>query len=265
MRLNRFLAAAGFGSRRACDELIASGAVTINGHTVEKLATVVGEGDEVRCRGRVARAARTVYLLMNKPKGYVVTRSDELGRRTVYDLLPPEHAGLFHVGRLDRDSEGLLILTNDGELAQRLTHPAHEVEKEYEVTLDRPFPPEGIERLVKGFHIEGGRARMERVRILAPVHLQVILRQGLKRQIRLMLYALGFEVKRLVRTRIGTIRGAGLPVGHYRILSAAEVEGLREPPLAREKAVRPRAAKPASGRPSRAEGKSRTENRRRRP
>ncbi|MDX2082112.1 MAG: pseudouridine synthase [Terrimicrobiaceae bacterium] len=227
MRLNRFLAAAGFGSRRACDDLIASGAVTINGRTVEKLATLVGEGDEVRCNGRIARAARLVYLLLNKPKGYVVSRADELGRRTVFDLLPAEHGSLFHVGRLDRDSEGLLILTNDGELAQRLTHPAHEVEKEYEVTLDKAFPEESVARLLRGFHIEGGRARMERVRHLAPKVLRVVLRQGLKRQIRLMFYDMGFEVERLVRVRIGSLKGTGLPVGHFRLLTPAEIESLR--------------------------------------
>ena len=163
MRLNRFLAAAGLGSRRSCDALIASGAVVINGHKIDQLATQVEDGDDVRVKGRPVRAALPVHILLNKPKGFVVTRSDERGRRTVYDLLPPEFSTLCHVGRLDKESEGLLLLTNDGALAQKLTHPSHEIEKEYEVTLDKPFEAKHAEKLLRGFHIEGGRAKMENV------------------------------------------------------------------------------------------------------
>jgi 23S rRNA pseudouridine2605 synthase len=124
VRLNRFLAAASLGSRRSCDQLISSGAVVINGTRIENLATRVSEGDDVRVNGRRVSFATPVTLLLHKPRGFVVTRSDERGRRTVYDLLPPEYSMLFHVGRLDKESEGLLLMTNDGALAQRLTHPA---------------------------------------------------------------------------------------------------------------------------------------------
>lgn len=227
MRLNRFLAAAGYGSRRACDVLIASGAVSINGRAVDKLATVVEDGDEVRVNGRAAHALKPVYLLVNKPRGLVVTKSDERGRKTVFEMLPPQYAKLFHVGRLDKESEGLLILTNDGDLAQRLTHPAHEVEKEYEVTLDRNFDPADGPRMLRGFHIEGGRARFEELRVIAPARLRVVLRQGIKRQIRLMFYDRGYEVERLVRTRIGSIRDPKMPAGTYRVLTAAEVASLK--------------------------------------
>lgn len=224
MRLNRFLAAAGFGSRRACEALILDGKVAINGHYIRDLATSVLPDDDVRVSGRKARAAIPVYILLNKPRGYVCTRSDERGRKTIFDLLPPHYGRLFHVGRLDMESEGLLLLTNDGDLSQRLTHPAHEIEKDYEVLLDKPFDPELAPKMVRGFMIEGGRAKMERIHIIAPKHLKVVLRQGIKRQIRLMFYQLGYEVKRLMRTRIGGVEYGGLKVGQWRPLTEKEVK-----------------------------------------
>jgi len=228
MRLNRFLAAAGLGSRRSCEEIIASGAVVINGSRVEKLATVVAEGDDVRVHGRIIRIARPVYVLFHKPCGFVVTRSDERGRRTIYDLLPPEFCTLFHVGRLDKESEGLLLLTNDGDLAQKLTHPSHEIEKEYEVVLDKPFDPAHSAKMLRGIFIEGGRGRFERLQILGPGRVRVVLRQGIKRQIRLMFYDLGYEVERLKRTRIGAIHDKGMPAGSFRHLTPGEVQVLRK-------------------------------------
>lgn len=258
MRLNRFLAAAGLGSRRACDALIESGSVVVNGSRVEKLATQVGPDDDVRMHGRPIRPARQAYLLMNKPRGYVVTRSDELGRRTIYDILAPEFSTLSHVGRLDKDSEGLLLLTNDGDLAQRLTHPSHEIEKEYEVTLNKAFDPAHTPKLLKGIFIEGGRGRFERIRSVAPDCVKVVLRQGLKRQIRLMFYYLGYEVERLKRIRIGSITDARIPIGSYRHLTPGEVEFLktggpkRPPTPSRSPARNTRARTPArktAGRP----------------
>jgi len=226
MRLNRFLAAAGLGSRRSCERLIADGHVSVNGSRVEKLATVIADGDDVRVDGRQVRVARPVYVLFNKPRGVVVTRSDERGRHTVYDFLPPEFSTLFHVGRLDKESEGLLLLTNDGSLAQRLTHPSHEVEKEYEVALDKAFDPAHAAKLLKGVFIEGGRGRFERIHSLAPRRVRVVLRQGIKRQIRLMFYDLGYEVEQLVRTRIGGIQSRGLPTAGFRHLTPRELESL---------------------------------------
>ncbi|MEI6492694.1 MAG: pseudouridine synthase [Verrucomicrobiota bacterium] len=227
MRLNRFLAAAGLGSRRSCEDLIATGAVVINGSRVEKLATVVADGDDVRVHGRIIRVARPVYVLFHKPRGFVVTKSDERGRRTIYDLLPPEYSTLFHVGRLDKDSEGLLLLTNDGDLAQKLTHPSHGIEKEYEVTLDKSFDPAHSAKMIRGIFIEGGRARFERVYILGPGRVRVVLRQGIKRQIRLMFYDMGYEVERLKRTRIGMIGDQGIPPGHFRLLAPHELQSLQ--------------------------------------
>ena len=126
-------------------------------------------------------------------------------------------------GRLDKESEGLILLTNDGALSHRLTHPAHEVEKEYEVLLDKPFDAQYVPKLLRGFSIEGGRARVERVHIVAPAVVKVVLRQGLKRQIRFMFLKLGYEVKRLLRTRIGGLKLATLRPGEWRVLDKREV------------------------------------------
>lgn len=224
MRLNRFLAAAGLGSRRSCEQLIASGAVVINGHRIENLATSVAPGDDVRVKGHPVRAATPVTLILNKPRGYVVTRSDEHGRRTVYDLLETGHSNLFHVGRLDKESEGILLMTNDGALAQKLLHPSHGVEKEYEVELDKSFDPALIAKLLRGVHIEGGRGRFESVRIVGPKLIRVVLKQGIKRQIRLMLYRLGFEVERLRRIRMGPLSDSKLPAGAWRPLTVKELD-----------------------------------------
>jgi 23S rRNA pseudouridine2605 synthase len=242
MRLNRFLAAAGLGSRRSCEELISSGFVVINGHRIDNLATIVALGDDVRVKGRPVHAAPLVTLLLNKPRGFVVTRSDEQGRRTVYDLLEEGHSNLFHVGRLDKESEGILLMTNDGALAQKLLHPSHGVEKEYEVELDKAFDPELTAKLLRGVHIEGGRGRFESVRIVGPKLIRVVLKQGIKRQIRLMLYRLGYEVERLRRIRMGSLTDFKLPPGAWRPLSAKELDLLAKAakPAARSANVRKR-------------------------
>jgi 23S rRNA pseudouridine2605 synthase len=242
MRLNRYLAAAGLGSRRSCDQLISSGAVVINGTRIENLATQVNEDDDVRVNGRQIHTATPVTLLLHKPRGFVVTRSDERGRRTVYDLVPPEYSTLFHVGRLDKESEGLLLMTNDGALAQRLTHPSHTIEKEYEVVVDRPFGSKDAAALLKGTWIEGSVARVQSVRTLGPTKIAVILHQGLKRQIRVMLGQLGFKVQRLVRVRIGPLTLRGVKPGSYRVLRPEDLEALRKA------AAAPKTKKPATPR-----------------
>ena len=223
MRLNRFLAAAGFGSRRACEALITDGKVSINGHFIRDLATTVGPDDEVRVTGKSAKPAAHVYLLLHKPRGFLCTRSDERGRRTIFDLVPGHFGRLFHVGRLDMESEGLIMLTNDGALAERLTHPTHEVEKEYEVLLDKAFDAAEAPKFLRGFFIEGGKAKAERLHVLAPQLVKVVLRQGIKRQIRLMFYKFGYEVKRLMRIRIGGIEMGPLKPGQWRLLKARAV------------------------------------------
>jgi 23S rRNA pseudouridine2605 synthase len=224
MRLNRFLATGGYGSRRACEALIREGRVSINGHFTRDLATIVQPGDDVRVAGKPPpRFAPPVYIVLNKPKGVLSTRSDERQRSTVFDFVPSHFGRLFHVGRLDKESEGLILLTNDGALAQRLTHPRHHVEKQYEVLLDKPFEARHAERLVAGFRIEGGRAKAERVEIVAPTLVRIVLRQGIKRQVRLMFFKLGYELERLRRTRIGGLELGTLKSGEWRMLGAREV------------------------------------------
>ena len=238
MRLNRFLAAAGLGSRRACEAIITAGRVQVNGRPVTNLATTVLPEDAVKVDNRAVHAEQQVCVLLNKPVGFLSTRTDPNQRDTVFDLLPPDMPRLFHVGRLDLDSEGLLLLTNDGDLALRLTHPRYKIEKEYEVLLDRPFDTALTEKLLHGVYIpvdnrvEGGppervRAKAEAIHRLGPNKLKVILRQGLKRQIRLMFLEVGYEVKRLERVRLGPLRLGRLKTGAWRYLDAGEVAALR--------------------------------------
>src|SRR5688500_19002563 len=193
MRLNRFLASAGLGSRRGVEELIQAGRVRINGKVVTDLATKVEPTDAVKVGSRLVRSQQLIHAVLFKPRGYVCSADDERDRRTIFELLPKDWPRVFHVGRLDKESEGLLIVTNDGELALRLTHPSFKVEKEYEVLLDRAFDWSLRPKLLKGFHIEGGWAKAEQVQRISPHQLQIVLRQGLKRQIRLMFNALDYE------------------------------------------------------------------------
>jgi 23S rRNA pseudouridine2605 synthase len=230
MRLNRYLAACGLGSRRACEQLIRDGRVSINGHFIRELSTTVSEGDQVRVAGRqLSPPMESVVIALNKPKGVLSTRSDERGRETIYSLVPKKFGRLFHVGRLDKDSEGLILLTNDGALSRDLSHPTQKVEKEYEVTLDAPLDAAVIPRLTGGLSIEGRRVRMERVHILVPNVVRVVLTQGMKRQIRVMFFRVGLDVKRLVRVRIGPLQLGALKPGHWRPLQKSEIAALRKP------------------------------------
>lgn len=233
MRLNRYLAAAGLGSRRSCEALITEGKVTLNGQPVLELATQVEPGDAVKVSGRLIHQQPLQYVLLNKPKGYVCSADDELGRQTIFDLLPDRWPQLHHVGRLDKESEGLILLTNDGDLSMRLTHPRFKMEKEYEVVLDHNFDFEKAAILRQGIYMEGGRARAESVERLSTRRLRIVLRQGMKRQIRQMFYSIGWEVEKLERIRIGPITGKGLPPGQWRYLSNEELAGLRQPTAAK--------------------------------
>jgi 23S rRNA pseudouridine2605 synthase len=227
MRLNRYLALCGLGSRRACEEVILGGGVRINGRPVRELATVVNPDDTVVARGRVVRPAQSRYLVLHKPSGCLSSRQSQGGKSTVYDLIPRDAANLPHVGRLDAESEGLLLLSNDGALAQAITHPSRHVEKEYEVILDRTFDAQLVPKLLKGIYMEEGRAKAAHVHIEGGNKLRVVLTQGINRQIRRMFAALGYKVKRLTRTRLGPLKLGRLPRGAWRELTAREVESLR--------------------------------------
>lgn len=226
MRLNRFLAAAGLGSRRHCDELIAAGHVTINGKVCTNFSTQPRARDHVKVDGKLVHAAPALTIMLNKPAGFVSTRKDLHARDTVFDLLPEKFSHLFTIGRLDAQTQGLLLLTNDGELTQRLTHPRFKVEKEYEVTLDRHWDPALAPKLLRGILLDGQRAKIARLRSLSPTRLRVILRQGINRQILRMFEAVGYRIKHLLRIRIGNLRLADLPCGHWRALTQQEIQDL---------------------------------------
>jgi 23S rRNA pseudouridine2605 synthase len=227
VRLNRFLAAAGVGSRRHCDELIASGRVTINGQVCTNFSVQPEPRDHVKVNGRLVQIERPLSIILNKPAGFVSTRSDRHARDTIFDLLPGKFSHLFHAGRLDAQTEGLLVLTNDGELAQRLTHPRYKIDKEYEVTLDRPWDSSLTPRLLRGILLDGERARIAELRALSPTRLRVVLRQGINRQIRRMFEAVGYQVKHLTRLRTGNLRLGDLPRGHWRQLTNAEIDNIK--------------------------------------
>lgn len=227
MRLNRYLAAAGVGSRRKCDELIVAGRVTINGKICTDFSTQPTAEDHVKVNGKLVRLEPPTTIVLNKPAGFVSTRSDPHARDTVFDLLPKNLSRLFNVGRLDAQTEGLLILTNDGDLAQRLTHPKYKVDKEYEVTLNRKWDPLLAPKLLRGVFLDGKRAQITKLDSITPTKLRVVLRQGLNRQIRRMFEAIEHQVKHLVRTRIGSVRLRDLPRGHWRPLTKREIESLK--------------------------------------
>ena len=223
-RLNKFLASCGAGSRRACDALIQEGGVTLNGEACTNPATRVDAGDVVRLQGKRVSPRKTTTILFKKPRGYVCSKQDELGRATIYELLPPKLQHLNHVGRLDRDSEGLLVLSNDGDLANRLTHPRNKVEKEYRVTLSTPPDNRDLKKLLEGVYTPEGRARAKSFKRLSPRRLSLILETGLKRQIREMFTTLGYQVEKLFRVRIGRLTDPDLRIGRWRHLEAHEIE-----------------------------------------
>ena len=224
MRLNRFLAAAGLGSRRHCDELIAAGRVTINGNTCTDFSVEPNPRDHVKVNGKLVHVAPPLTIMLHKPAGFVSTRRDPRARDTIFDLLPAKFSRLFNIGRLDAQTEGLLLLTNDGDLAQRLTHPRYEIEKEYEVILDRPWDPGLTSKLLRGIFLDGQRARITQLHSVSPVRLRVVLRQGINRQIRRMFEAVGYRVKDLIRLRIANLQLGDLPRGHWRALTKRELK-----------------------------------------
>lgn len=232
-RLQKYLARSGVASRRASEELITQGRVSVNGRVVTRLGTAVDpSADRVDVDGRPVRPPRThTYILLYKPRGVVSTVSDPEGRPTVVELVPST-ARLFPVGRLDYDSEGLLLLTDDGDLTVTLTHPRHEVEKEYYALVDQPLADAALDRLRRGVVLDGrptAPALVERSRPGSGGYwLRVVLREGRNRQVRRMIEAVGGSVVRLVRTRIGPLRLDDLEPGEWRELTLHEVNQVRE-------------------------------------
>jgi len=235
-RLQKVLAAAGIGSRRRCEELIAAGRVQVNGQVVTRLGTRVDPlRDDIRVDGRPVRPLRPDrfrYVMMHKPVGVVTTLRDPQGRPTVADLLPKGFPRLFPVGRLDRDSSGLLLFTNDGELAAALLHPRYEIPKTYRVTVQGHPSPRALAALRRGVVLEDGPTAPAQVRVLSRDRdtsvLEVVIHEGRKRQVRRMCAAVGHPVVALQRVGFGPLSLGRLPPGAVRELSSREVEALRE-------------------------------------
>lgn len=239
IRLNKYLASCAVGSRRACDELIQAGRVEINGSSCSKLATRVLPEDHVKVDGRRVIPREPVVVVFHKPRGYVCTRADELGRPTIYDVLPVALHRLHHVGRLDMDSEGLLVLTNDGELSQRLMHPSKAVDKEYLVTANQAFESTHLDQFLSGIYAEGTKLRAKEIERLSARRIRVVLDHGAKRQIRVMLEAMGYTVTKLLRVRIGQLWLGDLEPAHWAILTRLEIGRLLGEPVPQAKAKKP--------------------------
>ena len=227
-RLQKVLAAAGLGSRRACEELVAAGRVTVNGEVAALGRRVDPEADRVAVDGvPVSVKPGLVHYLLNKPRGVVSTADDPQGRPKVVDLVPAEPR-VFPVGRLDADTEGLLLLTNDGELTHRLTHPSYGLEKEYLAEVEGNPRREALRRLRTGVELEDGVTAPARASLLAPNVVRLVITEGRNRQVRRMCAAVGHPVRRLVRTRIGPLADRRLPPGRWRRLAPGEVRALEQ-------------------------------------
>jgi pseudouridine synthase len=231
VRLQKFLADAGVASRRAGEQLIREGRVTVNGKTIEELGVKVEpKRDHVAVDGQPVRPKRKIYLALNKPPGLVCSRKDELGRSTIYELLPKEWGHLHSVGRLDFNSEGLLFLTNDGEFSLRLTHPRYGVHKKYIASVEGRVEQDMLRRFKAGLWYKGEKFKAEGARLLSGTQSQSVveldLAEGKYREVRRLFESQGRTVKRLQRIQIGSIKLGELRPGKWRTLTESEIKSL---------------------------------------
>lgn len=231
MKLNAYIAHAGICSRRKAVDLIKDGAVAVNNKVLLDPSYDVLADDKVSVAGRFIKAEQKIYIMLNKPKGYVTTASDELGRSTVIDLLGSAvKERLYPVGRLDKDTTGLLFLTNDGDLAHKLAHPRYEVTKTYQVTLDKDLTDESIGRIKRGVYLEDGKVRIDALSFCSPKTrkaFRIVLHSGKKRIIRRLFFAIGYTVEVLERVMYADIPLKGLAKGQWRYLTKTEVQHLQ--------------------------------------
>ncbi|MEN3037801.1 MAG: pseudouridine synthase [Candidatus Kryptonium sp.] len=231
IRLNKYLAMCGVASRRKADELIQQGRVAVNGQIVTQLGVKINpQKDKVTVDGKpIKYEEKLVYIVLNKPKDCITTVKDEKGRRTVIDLVKVKYR-IFPVGRLDRNTTGVLLLTNDGELAYRLMHPKYKVEKAYKVEIDKPIKPEDIEKLKHGIMLDGRKTEACDVYILPNSQrkeIGITIHEGRYRQIRRMFERLGYKVKKLHRVSFGGITVSGMKRGEWRYLTEKEIKKLK--------------------------------------
>lgn len=229
-RLNKYIALCGLGSRRNADELIKSGKVEVNGEKIDSPAVTVTKKDIVKISGKVIKPEKKEYIIFNKPPGYITTAKDEKNRKTIYNIIPEKMKNLKSAGRLDRESSGLLIMTNDGELIQKLTHPKMQVPKVYRVTARGKFTAQDLEKLRNGIEIEKGKIAYADAIVLdysnSVTTLEITLFQGYNRQIRKMLEKIDHPVISLKRIAHACIVMGSLDRGKFRYLKPKEVEGL---------------------------------------
>ncbi len=233
IRIQKLLAGRGVCSRRKAEELVELGKVTINGTPAQTGQKVDPGNDLVKVRGKLLPPSppQPICLVLNKPRGYVCTNEDPREKRTVFDLLPRRYvkARLFCAGRLDKDTEGLVVLTNDGDLAQRLTHPSNETRKVYQVELAKPFDRQHLPLLRKGKIVKGERLWLDKVVLVGQKEarpsrrLEIRLGHGRKREIRRLLTAFGYKVNRLKRTKVGSLSVRKIPIGRFKILTNSEI------------------------------------------
>ena len=234
VRLQKFLADAGVASRRAGEQVILEGRVTVNGKVVQTLGTKVDPAhDAVAVDGRRVKVKRKLYIAVNKPPGFICSRSDPESRKTVHSLFPAEWSNLYSVGRLDYHSEGLIFYTNDGDFSLRLTHPRYGVRKKYMVMVKGEVTPEHIRTFQKGVFNNDEVLKAESGRILKSNHshslVELTLTEGKNREVRRMFETLGFEIERLQRIQIGPVKLGQLPRGKWRTLTAPEIKSLMQP------------------------------------
>ena len=235
VRLQKFLSEAGVASRREGERLILAGRVTVDGQVVRLLGTKVDRAkNEVALDGRPLKPLAKRFVALNKPPKILCTRRDTHERRTVFDLLPADWGHLYTIGRLDADSEGLILLTNDGEFCQKVAHPSHGLLKTYRVTLAKRLGPETLEQLTIGLRDKGEFLKARRARLLSTNNTrseaELVLAEGRNREVRRMFKALGFRVLRLQRGAVGPAKLGELPPGKWRVLSRAEIASCLKPP-----------------------------------
>lgn len=224
-RIQKILAQAGIASRRKCEELIEKGRVSVNGKVAKLGDKADAQKDIISVSGKRIEVEKKVYIMLNKPKGYVVTVSEKHDMKTVMELVKVPQR-IFPVGRLDKDTEGLLLLTNDGELANKLTHPRYEVEKEYFVVVDKPISEKHMEQLEKGVVIDGRRVQIRGMQVWA-AKAMIRIHEGRKHIVRRLFEKVGLTVVRLSRTRVGKVEIGNLQPGKWRHLSDAELRRLQ--------------------------------------
>jgi len=224
MRLNKYLSLCGVASRRQADSIIKRGEVKVNGRTVKEMGVKINpDKDEIKVNNKICQSPEFIYLALNKPKGYVCTRAKFRNEKSVYKLLPKKYHNLKIAGRLDKNSQGLLILSNDGDFIYQLTHPKFRHEKEYQVELNNDLSSDNLVKLKKGIKLDEGLAKFDKIKKVNNKKYNIIIHQGWKRQIRRMFKKINYQVKGLTRIRIGKLNISDIDLGKYKLINKKQV------------------------------------------